>query len=77
LCIDDTLGACSLFHPDDLEGATIQGLRDVLATRARWEGAQFTPPTEEEMDELRGYIEEWLDDIEGYQRVTYPVMGDD
>jgi hypothetical protein len=65
--IYDSKGVDALYHSEDLEGATNAGLATMLGQRARWYGLPFTPPTEAELDELRGYIAEWLESIQYYK----------
>ena len=58
-----------MIEPQALDGATNEDLGRILAEAAKREGTKrSTPATDAELDELRGYISEWLSDI----RDEYP-----
>jgi hypothetical protein len=63
LAIYDAAGPCITLDPESLDGSTNEDLGRFLMEAAKHEGTEFTPATDAELDELRGYIAEWLEDI--------------
>ena len=76
LAIYDAAGPCIMLDPESLDGATNEDLGRILAEAAKREGTKrFTPATDAELDELRGYIAEWLEDIKHEDPDT--ILGSD
>ncbi len=76
LAIYDAAGPCIMLDPESLDGATNEDLGRILAEAAKREGTKrFTHATDAELDELRGYIAEWLEDIKHEDPDT--ILGSD
>jgi hypothetical protein len=67
LSIWDTAGPRIMLNSESLDGVTNEDLGRILRETAKRKGTKFTPATDAELDELRGCIMEWLEDIRALQ----------
>jgi hypothetical protein len=63
LSIYDAAGPRIMLNSESLDGVTNEDLSRILAEAAKRKGTKLTPATDAELDELRGCIMEWLEDI--------------
>jgi hypothetical protein len=69
LSIHDAAGTSIMLNSENLDGVTNEDLSRILAEAAKRKGTKLTPATDAELDELRGYITDWLEDI----KTEYPI----